>query len=266
MAFLKRLIFIIPVFISLSVTAQNSGNPPAKNPPILRYPQYVQPLNILKALKASWNLSIGMDMGASQLYHQIDFERTPLLDFYNSIKAAPSHSDYTWDEFLLDYDLRKTIKQPRFGFSALLTYGNVPAFIRGDFMSSTSSYQKMSFSAMAGIGKDIVFGDDYFVSFKGGYKIVFRDGGFGSETIVNSIGNKEAQKYIERFFDPKQALGPQRGDMMSMRIGMGKYLGADRKTCLGMEVYGDLDLTNETLRIARMNAIGASVYMHFVIF
>ena len=109
---------------------------------------------------------------------------------------------------------------------------------------------------MAGIGKDVVFGDDYFVSFKGGYKIVFRDGGFGSETIVNSIGNKEAQKYIERFFDPKQALGPPRGDMMSMRIGFGKYMGSDRKTCLGMEIYGDLDLTNETLRIARMNAIG----------
>lgn len=266
MAFFKRLIFIIPAFISISVSAQNTGYPPPKNPPITHYPQYSQPPNVLEELKESWNLAIGMELGASELFHQIDFERTPLLDFYNSIKAAPSHSDYTWDEFLADYELRETIKQPRFGFSAILTYGHIPAFIRGDFISSSSSYQKMSFSAMAGIGKDVVFGDDYFVSFKGGYKIVFHDGGFGSETIVNSIGNKEAQKYIERFFDPKQALGPSRGDMMSMRIGFGKYLGADRKTCLGMEVYGDLDLTNETLRIARMNAIGMGVYMNFVLF
>jgi len=207
-----------------------------------------------------------MDMGASDLYHQIDFERTPLLDFYNSIKAAPSHSDYTWDTFVTDYDLKKSIRQPRFGFSALLTYGNIPAFIKGEFISSTSSYQKMTFTAMAGIGKDVAFGDDYFASFKGGYKVVFIDTGFGAKTLVNSVGNDEARKYIQRFFDPKSALGPTRGDMMSMRLGMGKYMGKDRKTCIGVEMYGDLDLTSETLRIARMNAVGVNAYISFVLF
>lgn len=263
----KQLFIIILVLWEVpSLFAQNTGTPSPKNPPIQRYPQFAQPPNVLEELKDSWNLSIGMDIGASELYHQIDFERTPLLDFYNSIKAAPSHSDYEWETFVVDYDLKKSIKQPRFGFSALLTYGNIPAFIKGEFISSTSSYQKMTFTAMAGIGKDIVFGNDYFASFKGGYKIIFQDAGFGAKTIVNSIGNEEARKYMERFFDPESALGPPRGDMMSMRCGFGKYMGPDRKTCLGMEIYGDLDLTSETRRIAKMNALGLNVYVSFVLF
>ena len=263
----KRLFFILPALIfAITTFAQNTGAPPPKNPPVVKYPQYAQPPDVLEELKEGWNLSIGMDLGASDLYHQIDFERTPLLDFYNSIKAAPSHSDYTWETFKEDYELQEHIRQPRFGFSALLTYGNIPAFVKGEFISSTSSYQKMAFTAMAGIGKDIVFGNDFYASFKGGYKIVFQDSGFGAKTLVNSIGNEEARTYMERFFDPKSALGPPRGDMMSMRIGMGKYMGPDRKTCMGIEVYGDLDLTSETQRIARMNTMGLNVYMSFVLF
>jgi hypothetical protein len=263
----KQLFVIITALLfASSMFAQNQGNPPSKNPQTPRYPQYAQPPDVLGELREGWNLSVGMDLGMSDLYHQIDFERTPLLDFYNSIRAAPSHSDYEWETFVEDYDLKSAIRQPRFGFTGLLTYGNIPAFVRADFLSSTSSFQKMAFSVMAGIGKDLIFNEDYYLSFKGGYKLVFQDAGFGAKTILNSIGNKEARNYMERFFDPKSALGPPRGDMMSMRMGMGKYMGPDRKTCLGFELYGDLDLTAETRRIARMNTIGINLYMNFILF
>lgn len=246
---------------------QPSGN---TRPPLPTYPppqqQYSMPPNVLAELREGWNLSIGMNIGVSQLFHKIDFERTPMLDLYNFIKAAPSHSDYKWETFVEDYELNSTLNQPRFGFSGTLTYGEIPAFLAAEFMSSTSSYQKMAFSATVGLGKDVLFGESSFVSFKGGYKLVFQDSGFGAETLTNSVGNKEARDYMSRFFDPKSALGPPRGDLMTMRIGMGKYLGKDRRTCLGLETYGELDLTNETQRIARMNTLGLNLYINFVLF
>ena len=259
----KRFLVLFTTLFCVSMAW--SQKPSATLPP--KTPQFSTPPDVLGELREKWNLSLGMDMGISQLYHKVDFQRTPMYDFYNSIKAGPL-PDYTWEEFEEDYDFKKTIIQPRFGFAALLTYGNVPAFLSGEFISSSSSYQKMTLSATLGLGKDIFFGfeENNYFSFKGGYKIMFQDNGFGAETLVNSVGNKKAKEYIERFFDPQNAIGSPRGDLMTMRLGLGKYIGKDRRTNMGIELYGELDLTNETLRIARMNTLGLNCYVNFILF
>lgn len=263
----KGLLILSATFFCISmVCAQKTTPPPTKPQPI--QPLYSAPPNLVAELREKWNLAVGMDMGVSQLYHKVDFKRTPMLDLYNYIVSLPSTSDLTWEQFAEDNQFKNNILQPRFGFSALLTYGNIPAFARGEFISSTSSFQKMSYGVTVGLGKDILFGidEDIFFSFKGGYKIMLQDSGFGAETLVNSIGNREARDYMSRFFDPQNAIGAPRGDLMTMRLGLGKYLGKDKKSTMGVELYGELDLTNETLRIARMNALGLNAYVNFVLF
>ncbi len=257
------------LFATVAVLGQKpTSTPPPRQPQPIQQPMYAAPPDVVGELREKWNLAIGMDMGASMLRHKIDFRRTPMLDLFNYINSLPSVEDLTWEQFQADNDFKKSIVQPRFGFSAMLTYGNVPAFLRGEFISSTSSFQKMSYGVTIGLGKDLLFGyeDDTYFSFRGGYKLQLHDGGFGSETLVNSVGNKEAREYMERFFDPQNAIGAPRGDLMTMRLGLGKYIGRDKKTTMGIEAYGELDLTNETLRIARMNSMGINAYVNFVLF
>ncbi len=265
--YIKGLLVACATLLATAVFGQKpTSTPPPRQPQ--PQPLYAAPPDVLGELRESWNLSLGMDLGASMLRHKIDFKRTPMLDLYNYIVSLPSVEDLTWEQFEADNEFKKSIVQPRFGFSALLSYGNVPAFLRGEFVSSTSSFQKMSYGLTIGLGKDLFFGyegDTYF-SFRGGYKLLLHDGGFGSETLVNSVGNKEAREYMQRFFDPKNAIGAPRGDLMTMRLGLGKYIGRDKKTTMGIEAYGELDLTNETLRIARMNSAGINAYVTFVLF
>lgn len=261
-----RLLFsLLITAISIQIFAQ--GGPPQRTQHVQQYPRYAQPAAVLEELREGWNLSLGMNFGVSRLKHGIDFQRTPLLDYYNSIAALPSIPDsYDWETFMADIDADDRLQQPRFGFSGHLSYANIPAFLSAEIGTSSSSYQSMYLGATIGLSKDFFFGDDFFFSASGGYKIIFKDAGFGAPTIINSIGNEENRKYMSRFFAPDFALGPDRGDLATMRAAFGKYMGADRKTSVGVEFYGELDLTAATLRIARMNTVGLNAYLRFVLF
>jgi hypothetical protein len=255
------------VLVTLLLTTLSIQAQTGQRPPVQPYPQYSTPPNTLFEVRENWNLSLGTNIGVSRLYHRIDFERTPLLDYYNSIVALPSiPNDYTWEVFVEDIQLRNAITQPRFGFSGHLSYDGIPAFLNAEIGTSSSSYQKMYFAASLGLGKDFVSESGYYASFFGGYKVVFQDSGFGSETILASIGNDENRKYMNRFFAPQLAVGAPRGDLATIRTGFGKYVGRDSKSCIGVEIYGELDLTDETLRIARMNTLGINTYLRFVLF
>jgi hypothetical protein len=268
---LRNFVFISAVCLySLSLVAQKNPLParPGTSSPT---PQYAMPPAVLEELRSDWNLSLGMTVGVSQLYHKTDFERTAMLDKYKEIEYLLEEvknfdSDYTWEEFEADYKLRYTIFQPRFGLNAVLGYGNIPAYALVEFNTSTSGFQKMSLAAGAGLGRQLYFGDDFCLDIKGGYKVVFFDRGFGSELLVNSIGDDELRKYVSRTFGAVNPVGPPRGDLLNMRVGVGKYFGPDRRTYIGLETYGELDLTNETLRISRMNTLGAQVTIQFVLF
>ena len=210
-------------------------------------------------------LKIGMNLGGSRLYHNSDYEHTKLGEFYESV--AISHPEgYTWEQFTEDYGINKSFIQPRFGFSAHLTYRDLPIFLILESMSSTSGYEKMAYSGTLGMGKDFEIGDNLgmFLTFLGGYKLV-RDKGFGSSTITSSIGHKTAQKLLEGFFNPVKPLGPQTGSLFALRLGVGKLLGETQNISVGIEGYGELDLTDRIKRNgqSRMTNVGAHAYMRF---
>jgi hypothetical protein len=210
--------------------------------------------------QSDFQLHLSLPLGASMLSHDTRFETTPLHNLYKFV--AISQREYTWEDFERDYKIRSTFLQARYGLRAELGYRDWPLFVTGDVTSSTSSYQKLSFNVSAGFGKDFHVMDSVcFLSLRGGYKFVIRDNGFGAKTLINSIGNDEARSLAFTFFDPKQPLGRPSGNLLMLRLGGGFYLDAQKKISLGAEAYGELDLTDRTIRESRMNAVGANVYL-----
>lgn len=207
-----------------------------------------------------FHLQVGLPIGASILAPDIRFETTPLYNLYKFV--ALSHRDYTWEQFLADYQIRNSFLQPRYGLRAEMGYKDWPLFVVADATSSSSSYQKLSFNVSAGFGKEFLLGDsDFFLAAHGGYKFVLRDKGFGAKTLINSIGNAEARELAFTFFDPKQPLGQPAGHLLHLRLGAGRYLDTEQKVSVGVEGYGELDLTDKTIRETRMNVVGANVYL-----
>lgn len=211
-----------------------------------------------------FNLQIGMNMGMSKLFHNINFQEEPKLRaLYNTI--AYTHPEgYPWERFEEDFNLKTSaVVQPRFGFSGSLTYRNWPICVYGEAMSSPSSYDKMMYGVTIALGKNFDLGrSDFFISAYGGYKFV-KDFGFGTQTLLNAIGNKEIRAEVQQYFNPEDPLGPQTARMFSLRFGAGKTIGADDNLSVGLEGYGELDLTDKIKRTARMTNIGVQAYARF---
>lgn len=215
-----------------------------------------------------FKVGINLNVGYGRLYHDTNFETTKLNGLYKFV--AISHSDeYTWEEFAERYGVRSEYYQPRFGFSARFNYKEWPLVLLAEAMSSPSSYEKIAFSGTLGLGKDLPIGDNTGIifSFLGGYKYVY-DKGFGSTTLVNSLGNDEARKYAAEWFDPEKPLGTNRGNLFTLRAGFGKMLDEAESMMAGVEAYGELDLTDKVAREggARMTNAGLNVYFRWNLF
>jgi hypothetical protein len=208
-------------------------------------------------------VNLGFNVGMSQLLHDTRFETTPLHDLYSFTAISHRPDEYSWDEFEDDYKIRSSFVQPRFGISAHFTYKDWPLMASVEAMSSPSSYQKMAYGVILGIGKEFyTYDDDYYFSFLGGYKFV-KDNGFGATTIVNSIGNDEAREYASTFFNPEEPLGTDKGHLFTLRGGFGREIGEAKIIRIGMEGYGELDLTAKTKRQSRMTNFGAQFFLRF---
>jgi hypothetical protein len=150
--------------------------------------------------------------------------------------------------------------------SAHLTYRDWPIFAIVDATSSASSYEKLAVAATLGLGKEFPIGDNIgmYLNLLGGYKFV-RDRGFGSTTITNSIGLKEAREQAATFFNPTKPLGTQDGNLFTMRLGLSKALDEAENLFAGAELYGELDMTDKTAREggARMHNAGVNVFLRF---
>jgi len=207
-----------------------------------------------------------MNIGGSRLYHNTDYKSTVVNNLYEYAQELFEKKglDYTWEEFAEANQLNSSFMQPRFGFSAHFTYCDWPAFLIVDGMSSTSGYEKMSYSATIGMGKDFEIGDNIgmFITALGGYKFVY-DKGFGANTIVHGVGDKSLRRELETFFAPEEPLGTKQGNLFTVRLGIGKRLGETENISVGVEGYGELDLTDKTQRQSRMTNIGAHLYMRF---
>jgi hypothetical protein len=214
------------------------------------------------------NLNVSINGGYSELMHKTDFQTTPLYNLYDFV--AFSHGgkdDYSWDQFMETYQIKDHFGQPRMGFSALLTYRDWPIKVLGEAMSSPSSYTRVSYAATMGLGKDIYISDStWYFSFLGGYKYVVQDFGFGSNTIVNSIGVAEQRDNAATFFAPVKPLGRASGDMFSVRVGFARTLDWYYRWSAGVEAYYELDLTDKIVRSSRMTTYGAQVFVRCKLF
>jgi len=215
-------------------------------------------------------LKIGMNVGASKLYHDIDYKSTVANDLFEYTRELFSKEgiDYTWEQFARSNQLKSAFLQPRFGFSAHLSYADWPAFAIFDGMSSTSSYEKMSYSVTVGMGKDFPIGDNtgLFLTALGGYKFVLMDRGFGAKTLVNGVGDRSLRQNLQTIFNPQQPLGTNKGNLFALRLGVGKTFGEKENMSAGIEGYGELDLTDRIKRNTRMTNAGVQIYMRFNIF
>lgn len=207
---------------------------------------------------------LGINAGGGTLYHNTHFQATNLVEVYEFVQIShdPPES-YTWEQFSADYGLKTKYAQPRYGLNLFLTHKLFPVFLNMEYMSSPSSYQKMMFGMTLGLGKDFRPVDsDLFYSVHGGFKRVFRDAGFGAETVTFST-NKAARDRLATFYNPSKPLGAQSGNMLSVRAGCGHVLGGAERAAIGAELYYELDLTNETVRQARMTNAGINIYFRF---
>jgi len=210
----------------------------------------------------------GVNVGGSILFHNTLWDVTPLGSLYKVVKEShkPPLAPYTQEKFEEDYDLNKSFTMPRYGFNLFVMHQQFPVFLNLELNSSPSSYQKLMFAATLGIGKDYrPFERDYFFSGHIGFKRVFCDAGFGYETLTNSVGNDVAREYLATFFKPDEGLGSQSAYMLATRIGFGHVLGRAERAAIGVELYHELDMTNETARNggARMTNMGINLYLRF---
>lgn len=177
-----------------------------------------------------------------------------------------SHKDkggYTWEQFEADYGLRSRYAQPRYGLNAYFAHRLFPVFGNVEFMSSPSSYQKALIALTVGVGKDFrPLDSDFFFSAHGGLKRVFQDWGWGAETITNST-NAEAREHLKTFYNPSFPLGIRSGNLLAFRLGVGRVVGPAERAAVGVEGYYEIDLTNETVRQARMTNAGMNLYLRF---
>jgi hypothetical protein len=212
-------------------------------------------------------IQAGVTLGASRLMHNTRFETTELHDLYKTVELTHRPESYAWEDFAEDFGLRQAYIMPRAVFTINLSYRDLPLFALGELGTSSSSYQKPFYAVTLGVGKDFTddWGDAFFSAY-GGFKLMIRDAGFGAETLVNSIGNDEARSYIETYFAPERPLGQQSGRLLTVRGGGGFFLNDTHTSSIGVEVYGELDTTNETARQARMNTLGVHAYVRFNLF
>ncbi len=224
---------------------------------------YLLALFLLAGLSAGaqkkFKIEVGLNLGTSYLFHDTRFETTPLKDVQEFVAISFLPEEYTWEQFEKGYKIRTSFVQPRFGFSAHFAYKDWPVRASVEAMSSPSTYRKMAYGFTVGLGHEFYSSDNYIFSFVGGYKFV-KDNGWGAPTVVNSIGLKEAREYASTFFNPEAPLGTNKGHLFTLRGSFAREVGILR---LGIEAYGELDLTAKTKRQSQMTNWGAHFFVRF---
>ena len=211
------------------------------------------------------NFNVSMNGGYSMLDHNTDFQTTPIYNLYNSTTVfAP---DLTWEQYKETSKLGETLGQPRLGFKGQLSYRDWPIIIEGEALSSSSAYTRAAYAVTAGLGKYFYFADSsIYFSFLGGYKYMIRDYGFGSKTLVNSIGNDFYREETSKFFAPVDALGRPSGDLFAVHVSFAKTLDWYYRWSIGIEGYYEVDLTDKLVRSTRMTNYGANIFLRYRIF
>jgi hypothetical protein len=214
-------------------------------------------------------MQVGLNVGTTMLYHNTNFYDTPLRNQYelnHDIIEKHYGQNYTWQDFTKDMGLVKHYAQPKFGFSAHVTYRDWPVFGAVEASSSPSSYTKMEYGATIGMGQYFTLDDEsWMIGVHGGYKFVY-DQGFGTSTLINSISDTKMRELLVTFFNPTNPLRSTRGNLFTLRAGIAKCFGNNYPLQVGLEFYGELDLIDPSVRQARMTNVGMNAYARFKMF
>jgi hypothetical protein len=210
-------------------------------------------------------IDVGFTAGGSMLFHNTRFQETSLNAQYEIIQEVKRRDGetYAWEDFESDFGLNQQFMQPRFGFTAHVTYKDWPVVAIAEALSSPSGYTKMTYAGTVGFGKTFFNWDTSMnFSFLAGYKYVL-DEGFGSNTIINSVRDDFMRERLSTFFNPTNPLGRKLGNLLVVRGGVGKVFGWEQEWSAGVDVYGELDLLEKSVRFSRMTNVGAMLWLRY---
>ena len=187
----------------------------------------------------------------------------PTVTLSTSDRKRRDGETYAWEDFESDFGLNQQFMQPRFGFTAHVTYKDWPVVAIAEALSSPSGYTKMTYAGTVGFGKTFFNWDTSMnFSFLAGYKYVL-DEGFGSNTIINSVRDDFMRERLSTFFNPTNPLGRKLGNLLVVRGGVGKVFGWEQEWSAGVDVYGELDLLEKSVRFSRMTNVGAMLWLRY---
>jgi len=213
------------------------------------------------------HLNFGIRSGGSILFHDTRFQEVPSINGqYLTLKEViweRYREVYTWENFVSDFELKNKVIQPRYGFDLQVTYKDWPVVGIVELLSSPSGYLKPTYGATLGFGKVLYNWDTTMTfSFLAGYKYVI-DQGFGTQTLLNSIGDKSLRDNVSLGFNPSDPLDKKHASLVVARGGVGKVFGWDKRWTAGVDLYGELDLTEKSVRFSRMTNVGAMLWLRY---
>lgn len=192
--------------------------------------------------------------GASVLLHQMNFKQTELYNLYQYIGLfAPS--DYDWKQFVDVYKIQNYVLQPRFGTSCLVFNSKLPFLLKVGIQTSTSTITEPMFNVSFGFSDKFYITENLHFRFFSGYTFA-KDWGWGTNTIINSIGNDAARRNAREFF-VSNSLGKAQSSFISLN-GKFQYNFLTRYG-LAIEPYANIDISNYKSRPGRMNNFGVNL-------
>jgi hypothetical protein len=216
------------------------------------------------AITASAQININLSpVGMSHLTHKADYRSSPsLYNLYRTI--ALTHDEYSWEQFLEDFDMKRTYQNFNYGIMVKANHKTLPLYVAAGVASSPSSINDFVYSVGAGVGKRKVYGlyARTVLDYQFGISYV-KDTGFGRNTIVNSIGNKSIRDNVDVFFVDAFSDRHSTAYLLSSRL----YFGYKLSTDFSCGIYGavNVDLTDSLKRAMRMNTVtfGLNLQYHF---
>lgn len=201
------------------------------------------------------HFEISSNGGYSLGFHKIDYQQTGLYPLYKTIEVILP--DLTFEDFIRVYKIRNYVHNPVFGVDGEIYNEKIPIFISVGVSTSPSTLQKPRYKGEIGIRKDVTINGLWTIQGKGSFMYVI-DRGFGTSTIINSVGNDVARNSLKNFF--VSAPIKQNGYLIYFGGLIYRNFG---DFSIGSEFYYNLDVTYQLKRYARMSALGGNVKITF---
>lgn len=193
--------------------------------------------------------------GNSFAIHNIDYRQTNLYYLYRTVEVIIP--GLTFERFIQDYKIRNYAYNPVFGVDGEIWNEKIPVFISAGIGTSPSTLQKPRYKGELGIRKDFILNDSWTIQGKASFAYVI-DRGFGTSTIINSVGNKVARNSLKNFFVSTPM--KQTGSLIGFNCHVFRSFG---DISIGAQVYYYLDVTYQLKRYARMNTLGSNIKVVF---